>query len=787
MVGPLDRKLLRDLWRMKGQALAIAVVMALGVTMQVMMSGLVSSLDETRRGYYERYRLADVIAPVTRAPEQVLHALAALEGVGAVEGRIGGAALIDLPDRDVPLQAQALSLPYDDAPALNAIRIEAGRLFERGRPDEVVVLESFAAAHGLRPGDTLTATMNGARRSFRIVGLARSPEFLYSAAPGEMVPDDSRFGVLWLSPATMAAAFDMDGAFSEALIGLGRGANEQAVLDAVDRVLEPYGGIGAYGREDMFSNRFVSEEIDGLRESARAVPPMFMAVAAFLLNIVIARMVQAEREEIGLLKAFGYRSAEIGVHYLKLVLAIALAGALLGCLAGVAAGRGMVQLYLAFFKFPFLVFRLEPAAFATGIGVSVLAATAGGAIVLRRIFALQPAEAMRPPAPADYASAGRWRGLTRWLDQPTRMVLRRFSRTPFRMAGAVLGITCGMALSVGMLTIHAGFSQAVALSFDVIDRSEASVTFTSAVSDKVLHELARIPGVERVEGRRDVAVILRNGRQTHRGSITGLPAAPELNRALTPALAPIPMRSEGLVLSGALAAKLKLEVGQTLTVEVREGARPVLKLPVAAVADSVLGAPAYMAMDGLNRALGEPGRVSAAALRLDEARAPEIYAWLKGLPTVAGVSLKHEARDAFVTVMNQGAGWTRFIMSGMAFVITFGIIYNAARIALAERARDLASLRVIGFSKAEAAYVLLGELGLVTLLALPLGAVLGAGFAQVLAAAYSSELYTIPVVFLPTTFGSAALVVIAGAAISGLLVKRDVDRADLVAALKTRD
>ena len=787
MVGPLDRKLIRDLWRMKGQAVAIAVVMALGVMMQVMMSGLVSSLDETRRGYYERYRLADIVAPVTRAPNHVLHQIAALPGVGAVEGRVSGAALIDLAGQAVPLQAQALSLPYEGDSALNAIRLEAGRLFERGRPDEAVLLDSFAAAHGLRPGDTLSATMNGALRAFRITGLARAPEFLYTAAPGEMVPDDSRFGVLWLSPATMEAAFDMDGAFNQALVGLARGAEEAPVIDAIDRLLDRYGATGAFGREDMFSNRFVSEEIDGLRDSARAIPPIFMAVAAFLLNIVIARMVQAEREEIGLLKAFGYRSGEIGLHYLKLVLAIALLGALLGCLLGVAAGRGMVGLYLQFFKFPFLVFRLEPAAFAIGIAVSVLAATAGGAIVLRRIFALDPAEAMRPPAPADYASAGRWRGLTAWLDQPSRMVLRRFTRTPFRMAGAIIGITCGMALSVGMITIHAGFAHAIELSFEVMDRSEAQVTFTHAVSDKVLFELRSHPGITRVEGRRDVPVILRNGRQSHRGSITALPHDPVLYRALTPGLAPIPMRDEGLVLSRALANKLDLAVGQSLTVEVREGAQPVLDLPVAAISDTVLGAPAYMALDGLNRALGEPGRVSGAALLLDEAEAGAVYVWLKDLPTVAGVSLKHEQRVAFEELMDQGAGWTRFIMSAIAFVITFGIVYNAARIALAERLRDLASLRVIGFSRGEAAYVLLGELGIVTLLALPLGAALGAGLSHLLAAAYSSEIYTIPVVFHATTFGSAALVVIGGALVSGLLVKRDVDRADLVTALKTRD
>ncbi|ANT60636.1 ABC transporter permease [Salipiger sp. CCB-MM3] len=786
-MSALDRKLSRDLWRMKGQAAAIAVVMALGVMMQVMMAGLVDTLDETRRGYYERYRFAEVFAPVTRAPRHVLHQVSALPGVARAEGRIAGLARIELPGRAVPVSAEALSLPDHGAPVLNAIRLQQGRMFAPGAPEEVVLLDSFAEAHGLHPGDRLQVVMNGARRSLRITGLARSPEFLYAAAPGEMVPDDARFAVLWMSETSLAAAYDMKGAFSEIIVTLTRGTDPRGVIAALDRVLKPWGSAGAYDRQDQFSHRFVSEEISGLRDTAGAIPPVFLGIAAFLLNIVIARMVQAEREEIGLLKAFGYRGAEIGGHYMKLVLVIAVAGALLGAGLGILGGRGMVQLYLQFFKFPFLVFRLDPAALALGLAVSVLAAAAGGAVVLRRIFALQPAEAMRPPAPADYRRAGRWAGALNLFDQPTRMVIRRFTRTPFRMLGAVVGITFGMGLSVAMLTIHAGFNQAVAMSFDVLDRSEASVTFTHAVSEKTLLELARQPGVLRAEGARMVPVVLHNGRSSYRGAITGLPPDPALVRALTPDLQPIALNGPGLVLSHALAGTLSARVGDVLTVEVREGAQPVLRLPVTGVSETVLGAPAYMSLDALGRALFEPRRISSAALRLDPAQAEAVQIWLRGLPVVAGVSLKAEAREAFERVMNQGTGATRFVMAAVAFTITFGIIYNAARIALAERAHDLASLRVIGFSKGEAAYVLLGELGLVTLLALPCGALLGWGIAHLLAAAYSSDLYTISVVFDPAAFGFAALVVIAGAVLSGLLVKRDVDRADLVAALKTRD
>jgi putative ABC transport system permease protein len=773
---------------MKGQASAIGAVIAMGVMMLVMMTGLVASLTETRHAYYDRYRLADVFAPVARAPERLGGRLADIPGVSAVQTRVVGQALIDLHNRALPVQAQAVSLPDRGRPALNDVYLTEGRMVRPGRPDEILLLQGFAAAHGLRPGDSLRATMNGARRSFDIVGLAQAPEFLYTTAPGELVPDDARFGVIWMGRSGLAAAYDMEGAFNEALLGVGRGARPEAVLEAVDRLLKPYGGAGAYGLADQVSNRFISEEIAGLKAAAVAVPPIFLAVAAFLLYIVISRMVQSEREEIGLMKAFGYSDAEVGAHYFKFILAIALGGALTGCLGGILAGRAMTGVYVQYYKFPFLVFQLEPASFATGVVVSTLSASAGGLLVLRRVFALTPAVAMRAPAPPNFGRTGRiGHSLTRFLDQPSRMVLRRLTRQSGRMAGSVIGIASGMALSVAMITIYAGFDRAIDQTFSVADRSDVTVSFTHAVSDKAVFELVRMPGVERAEPVRTVSVVMRHGLQSHRGALTGLAPHPELSRALDADLAPIALPEHGVVLSDVLADLLRVSPGDTLTVDVREGQQPLLQIPVASTAQTLLGSPAYMDLAALNRALREPGRMSGAYLTIDEAQADAIYAKLQDMPTVAGVSLKSEARDAFVTLVNQGAGAIRYVMGAIAFVITFGIVYNAARIALAERARDLASLRVIGFSKGEAAFVLLGELAVVTVIALPVGAVLGYYLSFAIAAGFSTDLYQVPAIFDPVSYGQATLFVLGAALVSGWLVKRDLDRFDLIAVLKTRE
>ena len=788
MISPLNRKLLRDLYRVRGQALAIGVVIALGVLLLVMMDGLVNTLEETRRTYYERYRFADVFAPVKRAPRRVLEDLAAIEGVLAVEGRVQGGALVDLPGVAVPIRALAVSLPAFHRPRLNDVYLTEGRWVDAAHTDEIIVLQDFARSHGLRPGDTLAANLNGFRRVFTIVGLAQAPEFLYATPPGELVPDDARFSAIWMSQEALEAAFDLDGAFNEALLSVAADAPMDAVLAKVDLLLEAYGGIGAYDLADHESNRFIMDEIKGLRASAKVVPPVFLGVAAFLLYIVIARMVQSEREQIGLLKSFGYTDWEVAGHYFKFILVIAVGGAVFGCLLGVLAGQRMGLFYMAYYKFPFMVFRVDPGSFLLGVVASVTAASAGGLLVLRRVFALTPAVAMSPPTPPDYSRSLRLGGrLGKILDQPTRMVLRGLLRRPLRTVLAVLGIACGMGLSVGMISIMGGFDQTVELNFSVVDRSDVTVTFIEPMSDKTIYELRRMPGVISAEPFRFVPAVLRNGSFSYRGAINGFVERPQLNRALDAQQAEIAIREDGIVLSSALANILHIEPGMALTVDVREGRRPRLELPVVGVSETLLGSPAYYELAALNRTLKEPNRVSGAFLRVDRNRGDYIYRALKDMPAVAGVSLREDSRQAFQRVMDSGAGAIRFVMATVAAVITFGIVYNSAQIAFAERARDLASLRVMGLSRQEVAFVLLGDLAIVTLLALPVGALLGYYLAQAISVGFSTDLYRIPAVIVPESFGAAALAVIASAVASGAMVKRRADRMDLVATIKTRE
>ncbi len=788
MLNAMDKKLLRDLWKIKGQALAITLVIGAGIALFVMSQGMLVSLEQTMQAFYDRYRFAHVYAPVKRAPEHLLHDIKSIDGVADVEGRISGAGLIDLSDVSAPISARMVSYDPTVVSPINRVHLSEGRMIRPGHASEVLLLKPFADARGFEPGDSIEITMNGVRHAFEIAGLAYSPEFIYIIPPGEFVTDTGRFAILWANPEAMEAAFDADGAFNEVIATVSRGANVAGVLESLDRLLSPYGATGAYDRSDHVSNKYLVEQLDEMSTMGRVMTPIFLGVSIFLLNIVIVRMVMREREEIGLLKAFGYSNWQVGFHYLKFALIIAVFGAVVGWIGGLWLGRMIAEIFALYFHFPFLIFIAEIRMLGVAVLLSAAASVLGAFVAVRTAVRLMPAEAMRPAAPTVYARGGRFgRILERLLDQPSRMIVRRLSRQPMRAVMTIVGIGAAMGLSVMMRFNTNATDYMLETSFNVVDRSDVVVTFVEPLSTKAGIELQRIDGVTYVEPSREVPVLFVSEREERLGSITGLPETPILNRALDEEMRPVDVSGNGIVLSQQLADTLGLKVGETVTVEVREGRRPVLDLPVTGLVDALIGTPAYMNRAALNRALNEPNRITGAYLKIHPDLKEDLYDELKAIPKVAGVSLHREAYENFKRLIDEGPGTFRAIMTVFSIIIAAGVVYNSARIAFIERAHDLASLRVLGFTKTETGYVLLGEIAVLAILALPLGSFLGYGIWIYLANELSTDLYQIPVVYREDGLGYAAIIVLVSALVSGALVQWDVGRLKIVSALKIRE
>jgi len=749
---------------------------------------MLRSLDDTRQAYYDRYRFAEVFAPVKRAPDRLMRDVAAIPGVARAEGRISAAALVDVPGFAEPITGRAISLPDLGDPVLNRVYLRRGRLMEPFHEDEVVLLESFANAHGLQPGDTIAATMNGKKRTLEIVGLALSPEFIYTIAPGELVPDDRRFGVFWMGREALGAAFDLDGAFNEALLKLSLGADERDVTARLDRLREPYGATGAFLRADQISDKFLSSELEQLKTMAAVMPPIFLGVAAFLLNIVVARMVEAKREQIGLLKAFGYTDLTVAGHYMKLVMVTAAVGALIGCGLGTWLGRWMALMYKDWFKFPFLLYEPRADVFAIGMGIALASAAVGVLFAVRRAATLTPAVAMRPPVPPDFSHTGR-RGLLGWrgMDQPSRMILRQIVRRPVKATLTCTGIAFASAiLLLAQFQVDA-IHFMIDVSFGVADRQDLTVTFAEPQGMKTVYELRRLDGVIAAEPFRAVATRMKSRHVERREALQGVVRNADLSRPIDSDLRPIDLPPYGVLLSKKLAELLIAAPGDTLVVDVLEGRQPTVDVQVAGIAETYLGTPAYMNLTALNRTLDEGLRVSGAHLNVDPAKTSALYRELKDMPVVAGVTIREASKRSFTETLDETIGTFNAIFTVFACMIAIGVVYNSARIALAERRRELASLRVLGFTRGEAGYILLGELVLLTLVALPLGAALGYMLCWYLVQSLSTELYQVPLVIAPASYGYTSVVVLVATAVSSFLTARDVRHLDLVEALKTRE
>lgn len=781
-VPTLDRKLLRDLWEMKGQALAIAAVVAAGATMFVAYLSNFDSLRRTRAEYFETARFADVFANLKRAPDSLQDRIATIPGVERVMTRVVADVTLDVPGLAEPATGRLISLPERGRPLLNDVFLRRGRWIDPARPDEVLASEMFCEANGFGPGDGFAALINGRRRTLTIVGIALSPEYVYAVRPGEIFPDRRRFGVFWMSGRALASAFDMEGGFNDVSLALGRGASAPDAMANLDRLLEPYGGRGAIPQHQQISAWTLDNELTQLQTFGFLIPLIFLGVAAFILNVALTRALALQRTQIAALKALGFSNMEIAWHYTKWGLAIAAVGSVAGIALGRWLGSAIIGLYNDYFRFPVLDYRMSTDVAVASIVGALAVAALGTWSAVRRAVRIPPADAMRPESPAVYHRSVFERRLR--LTTTSRMILRNLERQPVRSMTSIVGI----AFAVAVLVVGLSFIDIVNLlidnQFSLSMLQDATVSFVEPRASRTLYDVAHVPGALEIEAMRSVPVRLRSEGRTRTLAILGLPEHPALNRVVERSGQVLSLPPAGLVLSKMLGDILRVAPGDSVEVSVLEGRRQVLRVPIAAFVDDALGLQAYMRADALHRLLGEGPTVTGVAVSVDPAAMDRFYSAVKAMPAVAGVAVRDVALRNFRQTMAETMNLQIFLNVMFAGVIAFGVVYNSARVSLSERSHELASLRVLGFTIAEISLILLGELAVMTLAALPVGALIGYVLGRFIMGIFNNELYRFSFVLEPPTVAWSFLVVIAAAFISGLIVRRRLDRLDLVAVLK---
>ncbi|MEM8876837.1 MAG: FtsX-like permease family protein [Pseudomonadota bacterium] len=784
----LDRKVLRDLGRLWVQALAIALVLSCGVASLIISFGAYRSLEETRAAYYDRNRFGDVFANVTRAPRALLPRIEAIDGVGHVELRVSDYAILDILGMREPATGLAVSIPDYRETAVNLPFLRSGRLPEPERTNEVTVTEKFAEAHGFRTGDSFQAILNGTKRDLIIVGTFLSPEFIYALAPGDIMPDPRRFAIMLFSERALSGLLDLEGAFNDLSIRLLKGANKEQVIDRLDAMLAPFGGTGAIARKDQMSHAFIDAELAQLQSMSTLLPPIFLLVSAFLINMILSRLIALEREQIGLFKAVGYSSGAIAMHYLKLVMVISMIGIIIGFGVGTWLGRGLFRLFGEFYTFPFLIFRLHIDIYLIAALISLAAAVAGGLKAVWSTVTLPPAVAMSAPAPTTYRKLLTERlGLLQPFSRLTVMGLRHLVRHPVRSGLTTLGMSC----AVGLLSASMYFLDVNTFMIDWLynqsQRQNASVTFIDEQRPDAVQAIKRLPGVIKAEPTRHLAVTMSHGYRERRTSLVAKSNEDTLARVVDQAGNIVWVPRHGVLINDQLARNLDVQVGDLIHLEITEGKRRIADVPVTHIVTSFFGIDAYMDAEALDRLAGEGPRVDGFHLTMDEDAADDLYREVKELPRIASLVLLDLSREKFQETLSQNSTIMATIYIVLSVIIAFGVMYNAARIQLSERARELASLRVLGFTSREVFSVLLAELSMIVILAQPLGWFIGFLIAWSMVQSFDSDLFRIPLIVEIDTMAIATIISVIAVVASLYLIWERVQRLDLIRVLKTRD
>ena len=783
----LDRKLLRDLWSLKTQVASIALVIACGIGGFIGSFSTYSSLLWSRDDYYASARFPHVFASAKRAPVSLLDRIRDIPGVVEVEARVVRDAQLSIPGVVPPMIARLIGQDFERPGGMNRLTLKSGRWPAPQARGEVVLNQRFLEARGLALGARMDVLLNGKLERVTVVGTALSPEYIFATRGGGM-PDDEWFAVLWTDAQALAAAFNLEGAFNSVLLRLEKGATAEAASDALDKTLEAYGGFGAVPREEQVSHKIITQEISQQRIFGTVLPAIFLAVAAFILNVVLHRQVHAQRGEIAALKALGYDDRWIAWHYLKFASVIVLLGTLAGVGLGWWLGSAMTGLYTDLFHFPQFHYFMPGWLVLAGAGAALAAAFGGAFAATRGVLRLHAAEALRPPAPAEFRPLLLERlGYAHLLTPAQRMIMRNLERRPVRAAATVAGIVGSVAILIAGTFWGDSLDWFIDVQFNQVQRADVHVGFAEPVARDVRHELARLPGVAEVEVSRAIPVRLRAGHRAYRTGITGVEDGATLQRILDAGLREAKPAPGGVLLTTRLAERLGVRPGDRLIAELLEGKRVKAEVTVTGTVREMAGMNAWMRLDELNRLARESPVVSAAGLSVERAHETALLERLKQMPAAAVVIVNRSLVESFQATTARNVMFFTMVLSIFAATIAVGVVYNNARIQLAERAWELASLRVLGFTRREVSVLLLGELAVEIALAIPLGWVAGFWLAALLVALMQQEMMEFPLVIFPATYLYAGAVVLGAGVLSALIVRNRIDNLDLVAVLKTRE
>lgn len=782
----LAKKLWRDLNDLKGQVFTLAILVVCGVAVLVSSWSSYQSLELSQKDYYQRFNFADIFIDFQRAPKEVLEQVQKIPGVEQAEGRIIDDALLEIPGQLEPGLGRFIS--WNKNQQLNQIYLIEGRWPEHGAEVEVLVHQSFAKAHNYHVGDRLSASFKGKKTTVQISGIGLSPEYIYALSPVSIFPDDQHFGIFWVLSEELEQLAQMQGSINNIVTSISADSSIGAIKMSLDLLLDQYGTLGAYDRSKQMSNLFIQDEIREQKSMAAVIPTIFVLVGAFILNIVMSRLISLHRSQICILKAMGYSSFQLSLYYLKLITFILVLGIVPGLLLAEGIGRYYTFLYGRYFHFPHMEFKITMESFLMGFGSGLLPGWIASLRSLLQVYKMAPAEGMRPPSPPNYRmNLAEKRGLIKLNNIFNRMIYRDLFFRPWRLTAAVIGISGAVAIIVtGNFWVDI-VNFMIKRQFYEMNREDLEVQLLYPRSYDILNEVRMLPGVIYVEGARSVPVRMRFKSEAHETRILSFNKQSQLRTIIGESGKSIPLPENGVLLSSIFKNKYELQLGQSLEFEILRGQKHVFTLPISGFVDDLMGSSAYIGVDLMNKLIKEESSFDVLFMKVDSSKIDSLYAKLKSSLHVGSVTVKTLLLNSFKKTVAEMISVFTSILMVFSVAISGAIIFNISRITFSEKNWELASLRILGFGIGTVFNLLFVYIGVQVLMALLPGVFLGYFLSFASIHFLHTDTLVFPLVIEPKTYGVSIVAVILTYLISGLFVYGKVKKINMSEALKARD
>ncbi len=785
----LWRKMLRDLRENKTAYIACTIVIAIGLMVFTSMSIVIDNLNNAKNEFYDTYHFADVFIKVKSIPHTQVKQLKNIEGVDRVQGRLVRDVRVLKENSDKNIYLRLVSVDLKEEEPLNGVHQLAGFPLTSGEKN-IWIGSKFFEANSLTMGHELFVLVDGKKMKLTVVGTGQSPEFVYAMQNVQnLFPDPEAFDIAYMPYEDMEVLFANSGMVNDIVLTLQPGYTLKDIENKLEDRLKKYGLASMVEQKDQLSNVMLTEEFKQLESTVRSVPILFLLIAALILYIMLKRLVEQQRGQIGTLKAFGYGQKEILIHYLSYGGLIGFAGGVMGGIFGSLLSESYTQIYQTFFNLPTLKNTFSPKYFFMGILLSMVCSLIAGFQGSKGVMKLQPADAMRPSTPMFGKKVWIERSTLIWetLTVQGKMAIRNISRNKGRSFFTFIGIMVTFAMIATMWSFQDLIDLMVTDQFTKVQTHDVKITFTRPLPmEQVMRELESKKGVKRVEAMLEVPVTFKNTYRKKDVMVVGLPQDSILYNILDEKENRIVLPKEGAVLAQSIADSLGVSVGDTLHMESPWAKEDILYVNVVAVIPQYLGSNVYMEQNALSQLLRQPKVATSLLLSMEETFIKALKKEYNTSETVASFEQNKQMVEKFQELVGSFA-YMIWVMAVMAMVTGFAIVYNSSIISLAERKRELASLRVLGMTPREVLEVISFEQWTIGVVAMVAGVPLTYLLKQSMASSMSNDLYSMPVSTGASSFLVASLGTAVAMIIAQLSVARKIKKLDLVEVLKERD